>query len=65
MKIYDASYEYNLAESLLERCPPDNYISDSSIQMAGQNAEHFREIEDYRDRLDRIERKIDALKPAR
>jgi flagellar basal-body rod protein FlgC len=64
---YGALGEYYLAESLLERCMPSNYVPDYSIQMMRWNAEHFREkeIEDNRDRLDRIERKLDALKPAK
>jgi flagellar basal-body rod protein FlgC len=64
-ELYDALREYNLAESLLERCLPGNYIPDYSIQMARWIAADFREIEENRDRLDRIERKLDALKPAR
>jgi flagellar basal-body rod protein FlgC len=57
--------EYKLAEGLLERCLPGNYVPDNSIQMMMWNAEHFLEIEGNRDRLDRIERKLDALQPAR
>jgi flagellar basal-body rod protein FlgC len=66
VELYDALREYNLAEGLLERCLPGNYVPDYSIQMVRWNAEHFiREIEENRDRLDRIERKLDALKPAK
>ena len=65
MKLYETLREYNLAEGLLERCLPSNYVPDYSIQMVRWNAEHFREIEENRDRLDRIERKLDALKPAK
>ncbi|MGD0309416.1 MAG: hypothetical protein ABSC02_09015 [Acidobacteriota bacterium] len=66
VELDDALREYNLAEGLLERCLPGNYVPDYSIQMVRWNAEHFiREIEENRDRLDRIERKLDALKPAK
>ena len=70
MKLYETSQEYYLAERLLERCLPGNFVPDliqipDSIQRLSWNAEHFMEIEETRDRLDRIERKLDALKPAR
>lgn len=64
MKLTETSREYYPAERLLERCLPGNFIPDS-IQMLMWNAEHFQMIEENRDRLDRIERKLDALKPAR
>jgi flagellar basal-body rod protein FlgC len=60
----DALREYNLAEGLLERCLPGNYIPDHWGQGLMRMAEHLVEIEENRDRLDRIERKLDALKPA-
>jgi flagellar basal-body rod protein FlgC len=65
VEMYETLREYNLAESLLERCLPDTYVPDYSIQMMRWNAEHFREIDEDRDRLDRIKRKLDALEPAR
>ncbi len=61
----DALREYNLAEDLLERCLPGNYIRDHSVQILRGHAEHLREFEENRDRFDRIERKLDALKPAK
>jgi flagellar basal-body rod protein FlgC len=64
VEMYDVLREYNLAVSLLEQCLPGNYVPDPSIQMMRWNAEHFREIDENRDRLDRIERKLDTLKPA-
>jgi flagellar basal-body rod protein FlgC len=63
--LYVALREYYLAEGLLERCMPGNYVPDYSIQMVRRNAEHFWEVVDNRDRLDRIERKLDALKSAK
>jgi flagellar basal-body rod protein FlgC len=65
MNLGDALQEYNLAEGLLERCLPGNYIPNHSGQMVMRTAEHFLEIEVNRDRLDRIERKLDALKFAK
>lgn len=66
VELDDALREYNLAEALLERCLPGNYVPDYSIQMVRWFAEHFIwEIEENRDQLDRIERKLDALKPAK
>jgi flagellar basal body rod protein FlgB len=70
IELYKTQGEYDLAERLLERCLPGNFISGSiqipdSIQMVRWNAEHFREIEETRGRLDRIERKLDALKPVK
>jgi flagellar basal-body rod protein FlgC len=65
VNLYDALGEYNLAEGLLERRLPGNYVPDYSIQMVRWYAEHSMEIEENRDRLDRIERKLDALKPAK
>ncbi len=62
IQLDNASREYCLAEGLLERCLPSNYIPDSTIQMLKQSVVHFREMEELRDRLDRIERKLDALK---
>lgn len=62
--LFDTQREYYLAESLLERCLPGNYVPDYSVQMLRWNVEHLREIEENRDRLDRMERKLDALKPA-
>lgn len=64
IKLTETSREYYLAERLLERCLPGNFVPDS-IQLLMWNAEHFQMIEENRDRLDRIERKLDALKPAR
>jgi flagellar basal-body rod protein FlgC len=58
-------HEYNLAEGLLEQCLPGNYIPDHFGQRVMRIAEHLMEIEGNRDRLDRIERKLDALKPAK
>lgn len=60
-----ASREYCLAESLLERSLPGHYISDSTMQMLKQGVVPFREMEELRARLDRIERKLDALTPAK
>jgi hypothetical protein len=65
IELLETQREYYLAEGLLERCLPGNYVPDYSIQMMRWNAEHFREIEENRDRLDRIEQKLDALKPAK
>ncbi len=62
VNIHDTLREYYLAEALLERCLPDNYVPDSSIQMMRWNAAYFNDTAEYRDRLDRIERKFDALK---
>jgi hypothetical protein len=64
VNLYSASREYYLAERLLEQCLPGSFVPDS-IQMLMWNAEHFQVIEEIRDRLDRIERKLDALKPAK
>jgi flagellar basal-body rod protein FlgC len=64
IKLAETTREYYLAERLLERCLPGNYIPDYSVQILRWNAEHLWEIDEYRDRLDRIERKLDALKPA-
>jgi hypothetical protein len=49
--------EYYLAEGLLERCLPGNYVPAYPNQTVRWNVEHFSEIEENRDRLDRIERK--------
>jgi flagellar basal-body rod protein FlgC len=65
MNLDDVQREYYLAESLLERCLPGNYVPAYPIQMVRWNAEQFRGIEGNPDRLDRIERKLDALKSAR
>ena len=65
VSLYDAQREYYLAESLLERCLPGNYVPDNSIQILRCHIEHLMEIEKDRDRLDRIERKLIELKPAR
>jgi flagellar basal-body rod protein FlgC len=61
----EALQEYDLAEGLLERCLPGNYVSGHMGQMVMRVAEHLMETEENRDRLDRIEIKLDALKPAR
>jgi len=63
--LVETQREYGIAESLLERCSPGNYIPDYSFQMLKMNAQQFIEVDQYRDRLDRIEQKLDALKPAR
>jgi flagellar basal-body rod protein FlgC len=60
-----ALQEYNLAESLLERCLPGNYIPNRLGQGVMRMAGHFVEIGENRDRLDRIEIKLDALKPVK
>jgi flagellar basal-body rod protein FlgC len=60
-----ALQEYNLAEALLERCLPDNYIPDHMGQLVMRSAEHFMEMGGNRDQFDRIERKLDALEPAK
>ncbi len=65
VNLLDALREYDLAEGLLQRCMPGNYVPDYSIHMVRTNAEYLREIVDNRDRLGRIERKLDALKPAK
>ena len=68
--LFATSREYYLAERLLERCLPGNFVPDlvqisDSIQMVRWDAKHFREIEENRVRFDRIEQKLDALKTAR
>jgi flagellar basal body rod protein FlgC len=65
IQLENASREYGLAERLLERCMPGNYIPDSATQMMQQNTIHFREMEELRGRLDRIERRLDTLTPSR
>jgi flagellar basal-body rod protein FlgC len=65
MKLAETSREYILAERLLERCLADNFVPDYLIQTSNWNSETFREIRENRDRLDRIEQKLDALKSAR
>jgi flagellar basal-body rod protein FlgC len=65
MDLNEAQLEYSIAENLLERCLPGNYIPVYSVQLLKLNAQHFVEIGVNRDRLDRIELKLDGLKPAR
>jgi flagellar basal-body rod protein FlgC len=65
LELFATSREYHLAEVLLERCLPGNYVPDYAIQMMRWQAEHFIEIEGNRVRFDLIEQKLDALKPAK
>jgi flagellar basal-body rod protein FlgC len=65
IKLAETSREYILAERLLEQCLPGNFVPGYSNQMMRWDTETFGEIEENRDRLDRIERKLDSLKPAR
>jgi flagellar basal-body rod protein FlgC len=64
IELLETQREYYLAESFLERCLPGNYVPDHSVQMLRWNAGQLWKIEINRVRLDRIERKLDALKPA-
>jgi flagellar basal-body rod protein FlgC len=64
MKLAETSREYYLAERLLERCLPGSFIPDA-IQIPVWSAGRLGEIEENRDRLDRIEPQLDALKLAR
>jgi flagellar basal-body rod protein FlgC len=64
MELQKASLEYQLAAALLERCLPDNYISGRLVQMPNWNVEHLGGIREILDRLDKIEQKLGALKPA-
>jgi flagellar basal-body rod protein FlgC len=67
INLYETQREYYLAESLLQRCLPGNHVPDVMnipyvIQGFMKNVEHSSEMKEIRDRLDRIERKLDALK---
>jgi flagellar basal-body rod protein FlgC len=65
INLIQTSLEYILAERLLERCLPDTYIPNSSMQMPNWNTSTVWDDGENRDRLIRIERKLDELKLAR
>jgi flagellar basal-body rod protein FlgC len=64
IELQKASSEYQLAAALLERCLPDNYISIRLVQTSNLNGEPLGGDRVILDRLDRIEQKLEALKPA-